>query len=126
MTDAILILVAQRAKPRRCEPSRFVGRQRKSSGSISLASSWRSSGLRLRAWTNPAHRHGAPASPHRDIRCAAFSPTIGRELLELGLIDEIDLHIAPILLGEGIQLYDNPGVSPSVSTGSAKATPRQP
>jgi hypothetical protein len=72
------------------------------------------------------HRHGAPASPHRDIRCAAFSPTIGRELLELGLIDEIDLHIAPILLGEGIQLYDNPGVSPSVSTGSAKATPRQP
>jgi dihydrofolate reductase len=30
-----------------------------------------------------------------------FSPTIGRQLLELGLIDEIDLHIAPILLGEG-------------------------
>ena len=27
-----------------------------------------------------------------------FSPTIGRQLLERGLIDEIDLHIAPILL----------------------------
>jgi dihydrofolate reductase len=38
-----------------------------------------------------------------------FSPTIGRQLLELGLIDEIDLHIAPILLGEGKRLYDNPG-----------------
>jgi riboflavin biosynthesis pyrimidine reductase len=25
-----------------------------------------------------------------------------------GLIDEIDLHIAPILLGAGIRLYDNP------------------
>jgi dihydrofolate reductase len=41
-----------------------------------------------------------------------FSPTIGRQLLELGLIDEIDLHIAPILLGEGIRLYDNPGSAP--------------
>jgi hypothetical protein len=28
------------------------------------------------------------------------------------LIYEIDLHIAPILLGEGIRLYDNPGSAP--------------
>jgi len=41
-----------------------------------------------------------------------FSPTIGRQLLELGLVDEIDLHIAPVLLGEGIRLYDNPGGEP--------------
>lgn len=41
-----------------------------------------------------------------------FSPTIGRQLLERGLIDEIDLHIAPILLGDGIRLYDNPGGDP--------------
>ncbi|MEU7141776.1 dihydrofolate reductase family protein [Nocardia sp. NPDC046473] len=41
-----------------------------------------------------------------------FSPTIGRQLLELGLIDEIDLHIAPVLLGDGIRLYDNPGGVP--------------
>ena len=41
-----------------------------------------------------------------------FSPTIGRQLLDLGLIDEIDLHIAPILLGDGIRLYDNPGGVP--------------
>jgi dihydrofolate reductase len=41
-----------------------------------------------------------------------FSPTIGRQLLELGLIDEIDLHVAPILLGDGIRLYDNPGGQP--------------
>ena len=41
-----------------------------------------------------------------------FSPTIGRQLLERGLIDEIDLHIAPVLLGDGIRLFDNPGGVP--------------
>lgn len=41
-----------------------------------------------------------------------FSADIGRQLLELGLIDEIDLHVAPILLGDGIRLYDNPGAAP--------------
>ena len=33
-------------------------------------------------------------------------------MLELGLIDEIDLHIVPVLLGDGIRLYDNPGGEP--------------
>lgn len=41
-----------------------------------------------------------------------FSPTIGRQLLERGLIDEIDLHVAPLLLGDGIRLFDNPGGGP--------------
>lgn len=41
-----------------------------------------------------------------------FSPTIGRQLLQRGLIDEIDLHIAPVLLGDGIRLYDNPDGAP--------------
>ena len=41
-----------------------------------------------------------------------FSADIGRQLLERGLIDEIDLHVAPILLGDGIRLYDNPGAAP--------------
>ncbi|WP_433824446.1 dihydrofolate reductase family protein [Actinoplanes sp. CA-015351] len=40
------------------------------------------------------------------------SPTIGRQLLERGLIDEIDLHIVPVLLGRGRRLYDNPGGVP--------------
>jgi dihydrofolate reductase len=40
------------------------------------------------------------------------SASIGRQLLGLGLIDEIDLHIAPVLLGDGIRLYDNPGGKP--------------
>jgi dihydrofolate reductase len=41
-----------------------------------------------------------------------FSPNIGAQLLDLGLIDEIDLHIAPVLLGEGIRLYSKPGGAP--------------
>ena len=41
-----------------------------------------------------------------------FSPTVSRELLELGLIDEIELHVAPVLLGEGIRPCDNPGSEP--------------
>ncbi|MFD5129776.1 dihydrofolate reductase family protein [Streptomyces olindensis] len=41
-----------------------------------------------------------------------FSPTIGRQLLERGLIDEIDLHIVPVLLGDGIRLFDNAGGAP--------------
>lgn len=41
-----------------------------------------------------------------------FSPTIGRQLLHLGLVDEIDLHLAPVLLGDGIRLYDVPGGHP--------------
>ena len=48
----------------------------------------------------------------------------GRQLLERGLIDEIDLHIAPVLLGDGIRLFDNPGARPSDSSCSTAMTPR--
>ncbi|WP_157253709.1 dihydrofolate reductase family protein [Nonomuraea typhae] len=41
-----------------------------------------------------------------------LSPTIGRQLLDLGLIDEIDLHIMPVMLGQGIRLYDAPASEP--------------
>lgn len=57
-----------------------------------------------------AVRIGLQAAGGKNLE--VFSPTIGRQLLQLGLIDEIDLHIAPILLGEGIRLYDNPGAIP--------------
>ena len=57
-----------------------------------------------------AVRIGLAAAGGKNLE--VFSPTIGRQLLELGLIDEIDLHIAPVLLGEGIRLYDSPGTEP--------------
>ncbi|WP_433724847.1 dihydrofolate reductase family protein [Nocardia sp. CA-129566] len=57
-----------------------------------------------------AVRIGLAAAGGKNLE--VLSPTIGSQLLELGLIDEIDLHIAPILLGDGIRLYDNPGCAP--------------
>jgi dihydrofolate reductase len=57
-----------------------------------------------------AVRIGLEAAGGKNLE--VFSPTVGRQLLELGLIDEIDLHIAPVLLGDGIRLYDNPGSKP--------------
>lgn len=41
-----------------------------------------------------------------------LSPSIGAQLIGRGLIDEIDLHIAPVLLGDGIRLFVNPGGAP--------------
>jgi dihydrofolate reductase len=29
-----------------------------------------------------------------------------RQVLELGLLDELDLHVAPVLLGDGMRLFD--------------------
>jgi dihydrofolate reductase len=57
-----------------------------------------------------AVRIGLEAAGGKNLE--VFSPTIGRQLLDLGLIDEIHLHIAPVLLGRGIRLYDNPGGEP--------------
>ena len=41
-----------------------------------------------------------------------FSPNICAQLLPLGLIDEIDLHIVPVLLGDGIRLHQAVGGIP--------------
>ena len=57
-----------------------------------------------------AVRIGLEAAGGKNLE--VLSPTIGRQLLERGLIDEIDLHVAPVLLGEGIRLYDKPGGEP--------------
>nr|WSY51262.1 dihydrofolate reductase family protein [Streptomyces sp. NBC_00886] len=57
-----------------------------------------------------AVRIGLEAAGGKNLE--VFSPTIGRQLLERELIDEIDLHIAPVLLGDGIRLFDNPGGAP--------------
>jgi dihydrofolate reductase len=57
-----------------------------------------------------AVRIGLEAAAGKNLE--VFSANIGRQLLERGLIDEIDLHIAPVLLGDGIRLFDNPGGAP--------------
>ncbi|ANZ36742.1 deaminase [Lentzea guizhouensis] len=57
-----------------------------------------------------AVRIGLEAADGKDL--AVLSPTIGRQLLERGLVDEIAVHIAPVLLGDGLRFYDNPGARP--------------
>ena len=56
-----------------------------------------------------AVRIGLAAAGGKNLE--AFSPTTssGRQLLELELIYDIYLSIVPVLLGDGIRLYDNPG-----------------
>ncbi|HET6988908.1 MAG TPA: dihydrofolate reductase family protein [Kribbella sp.] len=38
---------------------------------------------------------------------------VPRLTLDAGLVDEIVLHIVPVLLGEGVRFYDSPGVEPT-------------
>jgi dihydrofolate reductase len=57
-----------------------------------------------------AVRIGLEAAAGKNLE--VLSPTIGRQLLERGLVDEIDLHVAPVLLGDGVRLFDNPGGVP--------------
>ena len=52
-----------------------------------------------------AVRIGLQAAAGKNLE--VFSPTIGRQLLELGLVDELDVHIAPVMIGDGIRLYEN-------------------
>lgn len=54
-----------------------------------------------------AVRIGLEAARGKNLQ--VFSPSIGGQLLRLGLVDEIDIHVAPVLLGDGIRLYDAPG-----------------
>jgi dihydrofolate reductase len=39
-----------------------------------------------------------------------FGASIARQCLEHSLLDEIVLHLVPVLLGEGVRFYDAPGV----------------
>ena len=59
-----------------------------------------------------AVRIGLEAAAGKNLEI--LSADVGRQLLERGLIDEIDLHVAPVLLGDGVRLFDNPGGAPVV------------
>jgi dihydrofolate reductase len=38
-----------------------------------------------------------------------FGASIARQAMEAGLLDEIVVHVAPVLLGDGVRLYGGPG-----------------
>ena len=43
-----------------------------------------------------------------------FGASIARQCLEAGLLDEIVIHLAPVLLGDGVRLHDVSGAEPIV------------
>jgi dihydrofolate reductase len=40
---------------------------------------------------------------------AIFGPTLGAQCLDAGLLDELVVGVAPVLLGDGIRLFGGPG-----------------
>lgn len=42
-------------------------------------------------------------------RVGIFGANVARQTIEAGLLDEIVIHVAPVLLGDGIRLYGGPG-----------------
>ncbi|WP_175407692.1 dihydrofolate reductase family protein [Streptomyces sp. TRM64462] len=53
----------------------------------------------------------AAAGPDKDVQISGGAHTV-REYLNAGLVDELELHLAPVVLGDGIRLFD--GVDPAV------------
>lgn len=43
---------------------------------------------------------------------ALNSPTIAQQCLKAGWLDELSLHIVPVLLGSGVRLFDRLGIEP--------------
>jgi dihydrofolate reductase len=41
-----------------------------------------------------------------------FGASIGRQCAESGLVDELLIHLVPVLLGDGLRLFDSPGREP--------------
>ncbi len=50
------------------------------------------------------------AAGERDVGVAAAS--LAQQCLKLSLLDEIHIHLVPVLLGQGIRLFDNFGMAP--------------
>jgi dihydrofolate reductase len=51
----------------------------------------------------------AAVSAAGDGYVAVLGATTARRCLEAGLLDEVLVHVAPILLGDGVRLFDHPG-----------------
>jgi dihydrofolate reductase len=44
-----------------------------------------------------------------DKAVALNSPDIARQALKAGLLDELSIHIVPVLIGDGVRLFDHWG-----------------
>jgi dihydrofolate reductase len=60
----------------------------------------------------PLVKAGAPPSPgDRDVSVAGGANVI-QQFLDAGLLDELQIHVAPVLLGRGRRLFDQPREEP--------------
>lgn len=50
------------------------------------------------------------AADGRDV--VVLGASIARQCLEAGLLDEVIIHVAPVLVGDGVRLFDRPGGEP--------------
>jgi dihydrofolate reductase len=70
-----------------------------------------------------AHARAVDAAGEKTAAVAGGAE-VGRQLLRAGLVDELQLHVAPILLGRGVPLFadDELRFEPMRVTGSPRAT----
>src|SRR5215475_4453680 len=54
-----------------------------------------------------------------------FGASLARQCLHARLLDEIVVHLAPVLLGDGVRLYDSTGTDPVMLTRTALAATGQ-
>jgi len=50
-----------------------------------------------------------------------FGASLARHCLAEGLVDEIVIHLAPVLLVDGVRLFDSPGFAPVILEGISLA-----
>ncbi|WP_329061897.1 dihydrofolate reductase family protein [Amycolatopsis sp. NBC_01480] len=53
---------------------------------------------------------GLVAAAGKDLEI--HSQDIARQCVERGLVDEFHVHLAPVMLGSGVRLFDAPGIDP--------------
>ena len=90
-------------------------------------------GRRIRRRTKPSTFLSTPlAEAVSTARRAAdgknvviFGGSLARQCLREGLLDEIAIHLAPVLLGEGLRLYESIGTDPIVLTRTGLAATGQ-
>jgi dihydrofolate reductase len=63
------------------------------------------------------------AAGDKDVVLAGGA-TVVQQALKAGLLDELQIHLAPVLLGDGVPLFDRLGVdAPGLETGRVVASP---
>ncbi len=59
-----------------------------------------------------APRSNLHSRPRRDATSRfPAAPSVAKQYLSAGLIDEIQIHLVPVFLGEGVRLFEDPAVA---------------